>query len=105
MKRTEGPGALCVATGQYMREVREKAGLSQVDVSVLLGVNNTSISFYETGRFRFPMEVFVRWCEVLHLDPGETLTQVLKEQKALVARSKARPKRKDASLLRSPARA
>lgn len=74
-QRTHNP--LYPAIGMHLRAVRQKAGLYQDDVAALLGLRRAQISYYELGQVRMPMALFVRWCQELHIDPGDTLNQVV----------------------------
>ena len=63
-------------TGRRLREERLKAGLTQAEVAVYLGVGAPHISKVENGRER-PSEVTVRrYAELLHLDLDSLLIEL-----------------------------
>ena len=57
-----------------LRELRERAGLSQRDLSVRAGVRQAAISHLETGRAqRIDLNVMERLCKALSCDPADLL--------------------------------
>lgn len=43
------------AIGEKMRYCRKSAGLNQTEVSELMGVHRSSVSYYETGKIQAPV--------------------------------------------------
>lgn len=66
------------AGGNWLRELREKRGLSQRDLARLVGADYyTFISQLETGRGRVPPDRYRIWAEALGVDPKSFVTQLL----------------------------
>ena len=58
--------------GQWLRELREKRGLSQRQLATLVGAEYyTFISQLETGRGRIPPDRYRQWAEALSVDAAE----------------------------------
>lgn len=58
-----------------LRELRERAGLSQSKLSDKAGVRQAAISHIESGRVkRVDLDVLDRLCRALKTTPGELLT-------------------------------
>jgi len=56
--------------GQWLRELREKVGLSQRDMAAKVGAEYyTFISQLETGRGRIPPARYLIWAKALEVDP------------------------------------
>jgi len=67
--RAEGP-ELRKAAGRYVRECRERAGLTQLELSKRLGLDYyTLISQVELGKTRVPPERMKEWAEHLNVPP------------------------------------
>ena len=49
--------------GQRMKELREKAHLSQTDMSNLCGSNQTTIGKMETGKTKPSVEILIWWAD------------------------------------------
>lgn len=63
---------LCAA----LREAREKADLTQIQVAKRLGTYKTFVSKYEKGDRRLDVIEFLAVAEALHADPAELLKKV-----------------------------
>ena len=58
-------------TRVYLREWREKRGLTQKELSLLTGISESVISRYETGERRMYVDVLVELAGALRAHPGE----------------------------------
>lgn len=56
-----------------LREMREKANLTQRDLGKALGIHNTMIHRTEIGDRRIDPLEFAQWCAACKSDPGEVL--------------------------------
>ncbi len=61
--------------GQVLREERVKRGMTQQQVADVLGVDPTTIVYYEAGANRIRTLEFVQLCEALALDAGEVIRE------------------------------
>ena len=58
--------------GRWLRELREKRGLSQRELADKVGAEvYTLISQLEDGRGRIPPDRYLVWAEALEIEPGE----------------------------------
>lgn len=58
--------------GQWLREVRERRGLSQRELAGRVGAEfYTVIAQFESGRGHIPPERYLAWAEALGVDPDE----------------------------------
>src|SRR6185436_15371402 len=58
--------------GLWLKELREKRGLSQRQLAALVGAEYyTFISQLETGRGRIPPDRYYQWAEALEVAPAE----------------------------------
>ncbi len=65
--------------GKWLREQREKAGLSQRQLAELVGAEYyTFISQLETGRGRIPPDRYLTWAEALKIEPREFVREVMR---------------------------
>lgn len=74
------PGAkeLRKEAGAWLKETRQKAGLSQIDLAGRLGLKYyTFISQVENGYGRVPTESMASWAEALGLAPAEFTRHLL----------------------------
>jgi transcriptional regulator with XRE-family HTH domain len=66
------------AGGQWLRDLRERRGLSQRDLARLVGAEYyTFISQLETGRGRVPPDRYLLWANALAVDPRDFVQQLL----------------------------
>lgn len=69
------------AAGEYLaskrRAMPRDTRLSQTDVGEKIGVTYQQIQKYEAGTDRMRVETFVRFCEVIGVDPAKALGEVL----------------------------
>lgn len=65
--------------GFYVRALRERLGLSQIDLSVRLGLSfNSFVSQVETGRSRIPTASMSEWATALEIDQKEFTKNMLR---------------------------
>ena len=65
--------------GTWLRELREKRGLSQRQLAKLVGAEYyTFVSQLETGRGRIPPDRYRRWAETLQVEPAEFVRTLMK---------------------------
>jgi transcriptional regulator with XRE-family HTH domain len=63
---------LRIEAGRWLRELREKRGLTQREVAQLVGVEYyTFVSQLENGRGRIPPDGYLDWAEALGVQPRE----------------------------------
>lgn len=64
--------------GRWLRELREKRGLSQRDLAARIGSKHyTFISSLEAGRGRIPPDRYLAWAEALDVDPKEFVHRLM----------------------------
>ena len=67
------------AAGMWLKELRERRGLSQRQLAKLVGAEYyTFISQLETGRGRIPPDRYREWAQALHIDPAEFVRTLMK---------------------------
>jgi transcriptional regulator with XRE-family HTH domain len=65
--------------GLWLKSLREAKGLSQRNLSELIGTDYyTFISQLETGRGRIPPDRYVAWANALDLDPKEFVKNLMR---------------------------
>lgn len=65
--------------GRWLKELREKRGLSQRGLAVLVGAEYyTFISQLETGRGRIPPDHYLEWAAALDVPPAEFVRELMK---------------------------
>lgn len=70
--------------GKRMKQARANAGINQRDMSVRLSLTNSSYSNYENGYSEPPVEIILKFCDIL----GITLSDLL-EMKIISGKSLA----------------
>jgi transcriptional regulator with XRE-family HTH domain len=64
--------------GRWLRELREKAGLSQRELAALIDVDYyTFVSQLENGRGRVPPDRYLVWARALKIEPREFVKTLL----------------------------
>jgi transcriptional regulator with XRE-family HTH domain len=53
-----------------LREEREKAGMSQIELSYLAGLSQNQVHYIETGRRKPNLYTVLKLCQALRIDPG-----------------------------------
>jgi transcriptional regulator with XRE-family HTH domain len=64
-----------------LREMREKAGLTQRGLAKKLRINHTMLHNSETAERRVDVAEFIDWASACGLDPLEAFKQFLKRRK------------------------
>ena len=65
--------------GRWLKELREKRGLSQRGLASLVGAEYyTFISQLETGRGRIPPDHYLEWAAALDVPPAEFVREIMK---------------------------
>ena len=59
--------------GALLKELREKRGLTQVELARKAGISRPRYQKYEDGTNTITMEMFVILCKALDVDPRDTL--------------------------------
>jgi transcriptional regulator with XRE-family HTH domain len=78
-KRTSDVQELRKEGGRWLKEQRERAGLSQRDLAEKVGADYYSfISQLETGRGRIPPDRYVDWANALGVAPSEFVREILR---------------------------
>ena len=63
----------------FLRQVREKAGLTQRDLGKLLSKPQSYIYNCETANRRVDITEFALWCRACGIDPKRAYSRLLKE--------------------------
>jgi len=64
-----------------LREMREKANLTQRSLAKKLGINHTMIHNSETAERRVDVAEFIDWATACGLDPAEAFKDFLKRKR------------------------
>lgn len=71
--------ALRREAGRWLRELRERRGLSQRQLAELVGTEYyTFVSQLETGRGRIPSDRYVVWAKALGVEPREFVYNLMR---------------------------
>jgi transcriptional regulator with XRE-family HTH domain len=65
-----------------LREMRQKASMTQRELGRKLGINHTLIHNSETAERRVDVAEFVDWAVACGLDPAEALTEFLRRRRS-----------------------
>ena len=68
--------------GKRMKQARTNAGINQRDMSAKLSLTNSSYSNYENGYSEPPVEIILKFCDILGITLGDLL-----EMKIVAAKS------------------
>lgn len=66
-----------VALRLHMKNMRESAGLTQIDLATALDVRQSFISKIERGERYVDVTFYVDWCRSCKVDPSEALAILL----------------------------
>ncbi|MFC7790974.1 helix-turn-helix domain-containing protein [Streptomyces cinereoruber] len=61
--------------GPALRQLRQERKISQVALAGALGLANTSVSHYETGRVTPPAPTLFALAELLDVEPADLMTR------------------------------
>lgn len=71
--------ALRKKAGVYLKQIREEADLTQLQLAKELGLDYTQmISHVETGKARVPPDKIIPWAQAVKRDPREVARELLK---------------------------
>ena len=64
--------------GQVLKEKREQAGISLEELSKKINykVTRQTLLYYETGRSKLKLPMFINICKALHLNPAEVYDEI-----------------------------
>ncbi len=72
MESSNSAHVLRLRAGQWLRELRERRGLSQRELASRVGAEfYTVIAQFESGRGRIPPEHYPAWADALGMEPDE----------------------------------
>lgn len=55
--------------GELLKNLRKQKGLTQAQFAQLIEIEKTRISKYENEVDRISLEMFLKWCQKLNVDP------------------------------------
>ncbi len=98
LSQKQGKQLLRKEAGRWLRESREKRGLSQRELAIKVGAEfYTLISQLEHGRGLIPQDRYLMWAEALEIAPGEFIRRLTSyyspEAYGIVFKDHPRPKR------------
>ena len=64
-----------------LRDLREQAGVTQVELGNRLGNTQTFVSKFERGERRVDVVEFTEICEALGMDPGEAFARLIEKRR------------------------
>lgn len=70
--------------GENVKKLREESGLSQKDLSRLLGVSRSAVTLIEANRRKVSADEIVRLCEIFGVSADELLNHPIRDQSAEV---------------------
>jgi len=68
-----------MTTGEALREAREGAGLTQVELAEKAQVHRTYISQLEHGHKSPTVDVFIRICRAMEISPSKVMARIEKD--------------------------
>ncbi len=60
-----------------LRSVRRQAGMTQIQMAEALGLGQSYVSKLERGANFVDLLLYIRWCQVCGVKPGEVLDKLL----------------------------
>lgn len=69
--------------GAILVQARKKAGLTQVQLAQIMGINQPTISAIENGTGALRVEQLARWAEAVGMTAGEVLVMADREVEVL----------------------
>ncbi len=64
-----------------LRELRQKAGITQEEVAARAGVSREYVSMLEAGKNTPTIDVFIRLCRAVGASPAEVVTRLEKSRR------------------------
>lgn len=74
------------AFGMFIRNAREKKGLTQHDVAVQLGISDSHYAYFESGQRKTTLPVALNLCTILGVDLNDFIAIGTPRKKARVIR-------------------
>ncbi len=65
-----------------MRKARLAAGLTQEELAAKANLSREYVNYLERGRRQPTVEVFIRVCQALAVDPPEMLERILRDRRS-----------------------
>lgn len=59
-----------------LQQMRQAAGLTQVELAKLLGKGQSYVSKVERGEQYVDLVEFLEWCEACKMDPGKAINKI-----------------------------
>lgn len=73
--------------GKKMKAARTNAGINQRDMSKRLAITNSSYSNYENGYSEPPVEIILKFCEIIGISFEDLLGQKVAMQKSITVKT------------------
>lgn len=71
-----------MTTGQAIQKARKSKGYSQTKVATLLGVGQTTVSFWETDRYMPSLMLAISLADVLEISLDELIGRAVRNEKS-----------------------
>lgn len=68
-----------VAVPEFLRQIREEAGLTQRDIGALLKKPQSWVFNCETGNRRVDVAEFCDWCQACRTDPANAIRRFIRK--------------------------
>ncbi|MDN7857996.1 helix-turn-helix transcriptional regulator [Burkholderia cepacia] len=62
-----------------LRALRKSAGLTQVDLAILLGVDQSFVSRLEQGERYVDLLFYIDWCRACGVEPSAAVTRLINQ--------------------------
>lgn len=66
--------------GQLIAEIRKNKGLKQSELADRMNVDFQMVSNYERGMRDPSVDLLIRFCEGLEVDPGDFMTEIIRRK-------------------------
>lgn len=67
--------------GSALLSARKKAHITRVDIASRLGVSDVAVYYWEIGRNPIDVDVFKKYCDIVHVDWIDMLESLPSEKK------------------------
>lgn len=67
--------------GRALLQARKKAHITRVDIASRLGVSDAAVYYWEIGRNPIDVDVFKKYCDIVHVDWIDVLKSLPSEKK------------------------